>query len=435
MTTCHTQLTASVTPIDVCMIVIGDEILNGRTIDANAAWCAKFLASKGLNFKQCFIIRDDEKTMKETIEAATKIADVVITSGGVGPTLDDLTKKVLADYFSKPIEENSYVAQVVQENYQRFQREWNPQLNFYHHFPRDFSPIKNPLGLAPGLQYYDQKSKTLIISAPGVPKEFKAMLDSECLLEIERHFSDRFVALEKFVVRTSGIPEEKIFNELCPQLWNDLSQFGKVSSLPHIIGIDIVVSMTFPKYQEPLVLKKKMEIQKIIESSALAPYVWNYGQTELSRLVLDRAMSKKLTFSFAESCTGGLASSKITDLAGSSAVFTGSIISYANEVKINQLNVKAETINKFGAVSLECALEMARGVYELTSSDVGISITGIAGPQGGSTEKPVGTVFIAYCHKKGIKAFKFHLPGDRQKLKDRFSEMALYILWKELESL
>ena len=404
----------------VTLLVIGDEILYGRTTDLNGAWLSKFLFNNGLYFKNMLFVRDNEIDIVEALKNALDHSDIVITSGGIGPTLDDKTKKILAEFFNKKIIERNDVALIVDENYRRFGREWKRDLNFYHYFPEDFIAINNPKGLAPGLGFYNNQK--LVLSGPGVPREFQMMNELEFLPLIKQFFPNQFQENQQVVIRTKGIPEEKIFNELCPNLWKDLSKFGSVSSLPHTIGIDIVINFTGSHLDQQ---KTLTEIAQLIEKTPLHDYVWQYGNSPLPVSILNEAKAKKLTFSFAESCTGGLCSSKITDLSGSSEVFYGSVISYDNSVKINAINVSNSTLEKFGAVSLECAKEMAIGVKNKIGTDVGVSITGIAGPTGGSIEKPIGTVVIGVAFKNYVESFRYQFPGDRVRLKERFSDMAL----------
>lgn len=407
--------------LSVSMIVIGDEILNGRTTDLNGTWLTKYLFKHGLQFKSLRFIRDDVEEIHNALTAALNDSDIVITSGGIGPTLDDKTKNTLASYFNKKIVENADVAKIVTENYIRFGRTWTKESNHYHFFPEDFVATKNPKGLAPGITYFTPDKK-LIMAGPGVPREFTEIVDVEFLPLIKKYFHDRFEENYQTVVRTQGVPEEKIFFELCPSLWKDLEVFGKVSSLPHTIGIDIVISYHGDANSHE---KKKQQIKNLISKTPLIDHVWQWGNLSVAELVLEKAKTKKCTFAFAESCTGGLTSSKITDLPGSSAVFHGSIISYDNSVKENVLKVKSETLKNFGAVSIETAKEMARGARELLKTDYAISISGIAGPDGGTVEKPNGTVAIGFASKNKNGAELFLFPGDRIRLKERFSDKAL----------
>lgn len=410
----------------VSMIVIGDEILNGRTTDLNGSWLAKFLFKKGLQLTSIHFIRDSVDEINLTLTAALKENDIIITSGGIGPTLDDKTKNTLANFFGKKIIERSDVASIVTENYTRFGRTWTPSSNHYHHFPEDFLAIKNPRGLAPGLGFFSPEKK-LILSGPGVPREFTEMVDKEFIPLITSHFKDRFKENFQTVVRTTGVAEEKIFFELCPNLWSDLEKFGKVSSLPHTIGIDIVIGY---EGSRELHEERSKKIKELIEKTPLLPHVWQWGNQPINERVMNLAQTKKCTFSFAESCTGGLTASKITDLPGASDAFWGSVVCYDNSAKISLLEVSPETLKEFGAVSVETAKAMAIGVRKKLNTDYAVSISGIAGPDGGSKEKPVGTVCIGYASKEKNGAYLFQFPGDRIKLKDRFSDMALLKLYE-----
>lgn len=417
--------------LNVSMIVIGDEILNGRTTDLNGSWLSKYLFKKGLSFKAIRFIHDDNDEMNKALNDSIKESDIIITSGGIGPTLDDKTKNTLASFFNKKIIERQDVAEIVTQNYSQFGRSWTPGHNHYHFFPEDFIATNNPRGLAPGIAYFENKKKKLILAGPGVPREFSEMVELEFLPLIEKFFPERFQQNFQTVIRSTGVAEEKIFFELCPTLWQDLEKFGKVSSLPHTIGIDIVVSYNGSVLEHE---KKQADIQKLIAQSNLGPHVWQYGNLALHEMILAVARQKKLTFAFAESCTGGLASSKITDLPGASEVFMGAVVSYANQAKTHLLNVAPKTIEEFGAVSIETATQMASGARAQFKTDFAVSISGIAGPDGGSKEKPAGTVVIGYASNKISGARQFIMPGDRVRRKERFADMALLTLLELMQN-
>ena len=416
--------------LKVSMIVIGDEILNGRTVDLNGSWLSKYLFKMGLEFKAVRFIQDNKTEINNALTASLVESDIVITSGGIGPTLDDKTKNTLADFFKKKIIERSDVAEIVSENYNKFGRTWKPDQNHYHFFPEDFIATNNPRGLAPGIVYYEKNENKLIMAGPGVPREFTEIVDKEFFPLIKKFFAKRLKENFQTVIRTVGVAEEKIFSELCPNLWADLEKFGKVSSLPHTIGIDIVISYHGNQTNHE---NTQNEIKQLIQNSLLKEHVWQYGNKSINELVLELAILKKVTFSFAESCTGGLTSSKITDLSGSSSVFMGGVISYANEAKRDLLNVSPKTLTKAGAVSIEVAKEMAVGALSQFNTDFAVSVTGIAGPTGGSAVKPVGTVVIGYASKNKNGARSFQFPGDRIRIKDRFSDMALLTLLHLIE--
>jgi nicotinamide-nucleotide amidase len=403
----------------VQLIIIGDEILSGRTQDINTKFLGEFLLKQGHKLTKVITIGDDPETMREAFLKATGEAQLVLTSGGVGPTLDDLTKKVSAETFGKKLIESKEAEQVVVDNYLRFGREWNKK-NSYHIFPEDYEAIANPSGLAPGLLYFDPNKKFAIAHAPGVPREFRDMVKEKILPRVETVLGKNAQLIKQFCVRTHSVPEEVIFFKMCPDLWAQLEKFGKVSSLPHVVGCDIIVSYDAEKFPHAVI-----DLKNIFQATPLVPNIWHWGNESLPEIILKKVLEQKINIGFAESCTGGLTSSRITDLAGSSNIFKGSIIAYANEIKINQLGVSPKTLEKFGAVSVECALEMAIGAQKNLGVDLAISFTGIAGPDGGTVEKPVGTVCIGWCYKNISGSEKFEFKGDRLKLKERFSERGL----------
>ncbi|WP_372654988.1 nicotinamide-nucleotide amidohydrolase family protein [Halobacteriovorax sp.] len=408
--------------MNCALLIIGDELLAGRTRDLNGHWLSKYLPSVGLKLKQIKIINDHEAEIKASIVELYETVDIIITSGGLGPTKDDITKNILAKHFQKDLIFDDKSIELIKSLYAKFDKEWTPSKNAYHYYPRDFELLNNLNGYAPGL-LYTSKGKT-ILSAPGVPREFKSMVENTFVPKLKEIYSDdSFQVTDLFSIRTRGVPEEIIFGELCPTLWEDLSEIAKVSSLPNLLGIDIV--LYFNQADKDITISKA---KAIIESSALKEHVWQYGNLELEELIVKEATEKKLTIGFAESCTGGLTSSKITDISGSSQIFYGSIVSYANSVKTNLLKVNANTLENFGAVSVECAKEMALGARNALECDIAISYTGIAGPGGATPTKPVGTVGIGWATKSENSSTLLYHKGDRLGLKERFSRSGLFKL-------
>ncbi|MFP5458651.1 MAG: CinA family nicotinamide mononucleotide deamidase-related protein [Bacteriovoracia bacterium] len=404
------------------MLVIGSELLQGKISDANTPWFAQFLRSWNLTLDQALISHDTPAALAAALGQLSRDCDLIICSGGLGPTADDITKLVIGDFYGRPLTTTPGMRAVARGNYQRQGRELAPE-HPYNFAPEGFQLLDNPSGFAPGL-FYSHQGRTLL-AFPGVPKEFRDMLSA--------HFP-RLVApllpqqglLSLRTFRTRGVPEEKIFFELCPGLWEKLEAFGAVSSLPQIMGVDVGVSV---RASDQIELDEKiLAVREAIQTSPLAPYVWHEGAESLEELIVARAQSKQMTVSFAESCTGGLCSHRLTNISGSSQVFWGSVVSYDNSVKQNILDVREESLKRFGAVSEEVAKEMALGVRTKLGTDVGISLTGIAGPGGGSELKPVGTVWIGIATKETLVAKKFNFRGDRETLKLRFSQMALYEL-------
>lgn len=409
------------------LIIIGNELLNGKIQDKNAHWLAKFCHKNGHNLERVTIVPDEEKSFLTVIKEAYQKVDVVVTTGGMGPTEDDLTKKMLASFFNKKIVFNENASLITQSHYQRNKREYDPKKVSYAYIPEDFTPIYNPKGFAPGLCY--QNEKKLLFAAPGVPEEFKQMVKEEFSKVIQKTFPSQNNFTKHIIIKTHKLSESKIFTEIAPSLWESLSPFGQISSLPHSYGVDIGVHIQ--DVSKELLGKKEKLVLKEIDKSPIKDFIWHIGEESLEELIIQKAKEKKLTFGFAESCTGGLLADRITNVSGSSSVFWGSVTSYANEVKINTLKVKKETLQNFGAVSVEVAKEMAKGAKEVLNVDIVMATSGIAGPLGGSKEKPVGTVAIAFCDKEN-QGELLHFNGDREQLKYRFSQYALLKLLERI---
>lgn len=412
------------------LLLIGDELLDGKTSDANTKALGSYLSENGHKLKHVLVASDDEQAIAQSLQVLYESlgCQIVITSGGLGPTPDDKTKAALAKFFNQKIIDRADVAQLVTEQYLAFGREWNPKLNSYHLFPADFKALRNPVGLAPGLFYLHHQGARALACAPGVPREFKEMLVQSIIPEITEHFELENIRSQRLCVCTMGVPEEKLFFELAPTIWNDLSLYGEVASYPRPMGVDIVVRQRHDSpsnwYQKSLAL---------IQASPIHEHIWQVGEEELPAFVMKLLAQKNLTIAFAESCTGGLAASLMTDQAGSSQVFKGSYVTYSNDLKIKALNVRAETLQKFGAVSVEVAREMSAGAREQSGADLAVAFTGIAGPGGATPSKPVGTVALSISSKFGTHAEMFHFRGGREMLKLRFALRGYHLARVECE--
>ncbi|MGB0452536.1 MAG: nicotinamide-nucleotide amidohydrolase family protein [Bacteriovoracaceae bacterium] len=412
----------------VALICIGDELLNGHTHDKNAFWLGKFLPELGLKLSQVLVIPDSVDGIAQTIEKALKQFDVVITSGGIGPTQDDLTRLAFSKAFDASIEKNQRVTQIVKDQYERRGINWdeykktlklkNPYQD-YECLPEGFTPLSNDVGLAP--PFYKIIKTKFVLGLPGVPREFQSIIEKNLknLFMQAGHSLDQNQS--RIVIRTRETPEEKIFFKIAPKLWDRLSKFGKVASLPHIMGVDIVLS----GLQGPTDEVHK-RIEDIIHDENLNSIVWQIGEVPLPNFVIAKAKEKNLTLSTAESCTGGLIANLITDVPGASEVYLGTVVSYANEAKMKLLNVSKQNLDQFGAVSTQVAEEMALGASLKLGSNLSVSTTGIAGPAGGSPHKPVGTVAIAGVRNGNVSSSLYHYKGTRDQLKYRFCKKALF---------
>lgn len=404
------------------LLIIGTELLQGKITDANTAWLGQYLRSWHVTPSMALTTADSPAAIQRALEALYSSCDVVIASGGLGPTSDDITKECLGKFFGKALSPSAQARSVAEANYARMGRELAAD-HGYGYAPDGFSALNNPSGFAPGLWFQD--GTRALLAAPGVPKEFRDMLAEHFPKLVVPLLGERPpMALVNF--RTRGIPEEKIFRELCPNLWEQLSVYGSVSSLPHVLGVDVGVTLTGD------VAQKKKALQELINRSALAPYVWHEGFEGLEELIVREASERAVTFGFAESCSGGLCSHRMTSQPGASRVFWGSVVSYDNSVKQKLLGVSPETLALHGAVSEACALEMARGARQALGVDLAVALTGIAGPGGGSDAKPVGTLWLAVAGSEGASAQRLNYKGDRETLKLRFSQIALFTLLDEI---
>jgi nicotinamide-nucleotide amidase len=404
--------------MEIRLIVIGDELLSGRIVDKNGPYLGAFLNTEGLNLSEIKVVGDNETDLLLAFKGHED--KITLVCGGLGPTQDDITKKVMGSFFNLEIKESDQALEIAKKNYSRKNLSLEPKANFYHHIPDSITPLNNPTGLAPGLALTNKDFA--FICLPGVPIEFRYMFEEEVFPLLKNNFKLGSKSRGRINIRTFGIPEEMIFHK-GPGLWKKLSKYGKVASLPHALGVDIEVSRidpdTHPNYEE--------EIKKII--GPLKDYVWDYGDESLEEVVLSLAKEKNITIGLAESCTGGLIANRLTNIPGSSSNFLGGIVSYTNDLKVDLLGVKKETLKTHGAVSSQTAEEMAQGAAEKLKADLTVGVTGIAGPDGGSAEKPVGTVGIGYYLKGKTGAELINLRGNRKNLKYLFSQKGLFTLY------
>ncbi len=410
-------------------LIIASEVLDGKISDTNTKLMAEFLRTYHLEIKRSMIARDDKTSIQEALKSLFSDCDLIFTSGGLGPTKDDITKDTIASFFGRAIKFSDVACKIAEENYKRFDRPFPGKDHGYCFLPEGFTALSNSSGFAPGL--YSQHNKKFLFSFPGVPRELQSMLQDHLLSFIEKH-REKDSVLGHVIVRTKKVPEEKIFKEVDPTLWEKLEKFGEVSSLPNLMGVDIGVKMKTKTHDEMAI--KVAGVMKIIEESPIKKSVWHCGPESLEEKIVTLANQKKIRFGFAESATGGLCSHRITNISGSSQCFLGSIICYDEKIKQHILGVSGKTLEKFTAVSLETAEEMAEGLKKNFSLDIAISLTGYAGPGGGNDKYPVGSVCIGKSLQHGgTSAEHFNFKGDREILKQRFSQAALHTLLEEIE--
>jgi nicotinamide-nucleotide amidase len=411
-------------------LIIASEVLNGKITDVNNQALARFLRPYSIEIEKTVIVKDSVPAIHKALKDLLEECDLVVTSGGLGPTRDDLTKDALGTFFGKKTFFSEEAFQIAQKNYEKFGRPFPGREHGYCFLPEGFKALNNQTGFAPGL-FFEEKGK-YIFSGPGVPREFRGIL--------EEHLEQLVLSQSKpgeffrFVnIRTKRVPEEKIFGEVDPTLWDKLEAYGDVSSLPNYLGVDVGVKIT-GKSSFDLDQKEK-EILAIIDQSPVKGSVWHIGLESIEEIILMKAKDLNVKFGFAESATGGLCAHRMTSVSGSSQSFMGSVVSYSNDVKKNVLAVDPSTIEKHSEVSPEAASEMAEGARKILNVDIAVSVTGIAGPGGGSMEKPVGYVCVGVSSKLGTDSVEARLFGDREQLKFRFSQLVLMTLIETMEKI
>jgi len=387
------------------IITIGDEILYGQILDTNTQWISLELDKLGIKTVRKSSVGDQKDEIVQILTEAQLRADVVFITGGLGPTKDDLTKKILADFFACSLEYHPEALQDVTEFFAKRGRELSDINRDQALLPTKCTFIPNKQGTAPAMWF--NENETIWVSMPGVPFEMKAIMETEVLPRLVKHF--KLPVIVHQVVKTVGIGESYLSDLI--QDWElQLPAHIKLAYLPSL-GIVKLRLTGFGDSAERLHAQISNEYKKVMP--LIKSYVFGYEKDELADIVGKLLESQNATLALAESCTGGYLAHQFTQHAGSSAYFLGGVLAYANDIKIKQLGVSADILHQDGAVSDTCAIAMAAGARELTGSTFALATTGIAGPDGGTEDKPVGTIWIALAHPAGVIARKLTMGGTR----------------------
>jgi len=387
------------------IINIGDELLIGQVVNTNASWMAAELTKSGMQVVFISSIADDEDAIHSELDAASKRADIILLSGGLGPTKDDITKKTLADYFESDFVFHEPTYEQVKKIFaaRKFKvSEINRQQAM---IPEKCIPLLNVNGTAPGMWF--EKEGKIFVSMPGVPFEMKSMMTGEVIPRLVKHFKLR--AIVQKTVMTTGLPESFLAEKI--KDWEEnLPAHLHLAYLPQPGIVRLRLSA---KGEDQKALTNEIEHQ-VKKLHALIPdSIFGYDEVSLEQVVGELLVKSGKSVSTAESCTGGYVAHLLTSIPGSSRYFKGSVVSYANEVKTQWLSVDEETLNEKGAVSREVVETMAATVREKMHTDYSVAISGIAGPDGGTPEKPVGTVWIALADESGVYARRYHFGEHR----------------------
>ena len=393
------------------LVTIGAELLNGARTNTNAAWIGQNVISVGGAIDWHMTVNDEKNTIESALDEVPTSIDVVLCTGGLGPTHDDITSSVLYDYFgAKPEFDEQYWQLLTKKFAARDQV--IPDINRNQAMKPDIGEvIPNPIGSARGL-HLSNKSYHLF-AMPGVPAEMKSMMTDTILPWIESRSKSK---IHVTVMRTTGIMESVLYEKV-QGILDDYPQIN-VAFLPRFTGVDIRLTTSDKNTLNRLVDQISPVIQK---------YHFGGEGVELEDVVGKLLIKNRKTIATAESCTGGLIGDRLTNISGSSLYYKGGIVAYSNSVKVKAIGVKRETLDSAGSVSEETALEMARGIRNKLNADIGLSTTGIAGPKGGTKEKPVGLVYVAITYDRGEKVYRFTFTPDRKTNKLMTSQAALNI--------
>jgi nicotinamide-nucleotide amidase len=402
------------------IITIGDELLIGQTIDTNSAWIGAELSKTGFDISRKTSIHDNHDDIIDILKSVTGKADVVLITGGLGPTSDDITKQALCEFFDSRLVVSNEVLAMVEEMMKRRGFPMNENNRRQAEVPDACTVLKNAAGTAPGMWF--EKEDTIFISMPGVPVEMKYIMNQHVLPELKRRFTFQVIIHRN--IMTYGTPEAKLA-EILTEFEASLPSQIKLAYLPSFGIIKLRLTGTG---SDPVLIQNIIE-EQVKKLYGIIPNLI-YGENEelFENVIGNLLRERKQTISTAESCTGGKIAQMLTSVPGSSAYFRGSVVAYDNEIKKRVLGVPDILLQKHGAVSKEVVEEMAAGVRKLMKTDFSVATSGIAGPDGGSDSKPVGTIWISVAFEKGTATEKHVFGGDRNTNINRFAVAALNLL-------
>lgn len=404
------------------IITIGDELLIGQVVDTNSAWMAQQLNKAGISVRARVAVGDDAEEIINALNTEGKNSEIILITGGLGPTSDDITKELLCDYFGGKMVVNEGALANVKYLFEKIYKKPASQVNLLQaEVPDVCEVIQNKRGSAPGMVF--QKDDTIYISMPGVPYEMQGIMD-EVIPMLTKRF--QLPAIIHRTILTAGIGESALA-EMITDFETNLPEEIKLAYLPNygMVRLRLTTSGFDKEATEKMIDGQFFRLKELVKKYMVT------DEDETMQEVLGKLLlQNKKTISTAESCTGGTIASLITSVAGSSRYYEGSIVSYSYQVKESLLNVKAETLEKYGAVSEETVKEMLQGVLDKLNTDYGIAVSGIMGPDGGTDDKPVGTVWIAVGNKERCVAQRLQQRFQRQKNIDVTSVMALNMMRK-----
>ncbi|HEU5304273.1 MAG TPA: competence/damage-inducible protein A [Gemmatimonadales bacterium] len=404
-------------------MTIGTELLLGLTLDTNGAEIARSLAARGVRVTRRTSVADRADEIRGAVAEALKRTGAVLTTGGLGPTRDDISKKAVADLFGAPLEFDESVWASLLERFARLERKPAESNRSQAEVPRGATVLRNRWGTAPGL--WLEGPLGLAIMLPGVPLEMRRLLEHEVLPRLMTRAGE--VVIRSLLVRTSGVPESTLAERI-GSLETEIAPLT-LAYLPGLEGVDLRLSAWG---LEPEEADRRLRAAADLLRVRAGDAVYGEGDCDLAALVLQEARRQGTRLAVAESCTGGLVGARLTEIPGSSDVFLGGVIAYDNALKVQLLGVPEALLAEHGAVSEPVARAMAEGTARRFGVEGAVSVTGVAGPSGGSAEKPVGTVWVGCSLKGKVETRRSLFPGTRHEIRARAAQAALFALYRRL---
>jgi nicotinamide-nucleotide amidase len=406
------------------LVTIGTELLLGFTVDTNAAFAGQALAAAGARIVRRTTVADDPDAVRDAISEALARTGLVLTTGGLGPTRDDLSKTVVADLFDLPLEFHPELWTALTERFARMGRKISERNRCQAEVPRGATALPNRWGTAPGLWITGARGEVIML--PGVPSEMRGLLTQEVVPRLAARTSG--VVVRSRVIRTTGVPESSLADRVSAV--EDTLAPLSLAYLPSLEGVDLRLTAW---NMEPGAADSALQAAADRLRGVLGNNAYGAGQDDLAAVLIDACRARSATIAVAESCTGGMLGARITAIPGSSDVFVGGAIVYADRLK-RHLGVSERILETHGAVSEEAVKAMAEACRVRFGADRTVAVSGIAGPSGGSEAKPVGTVWFGFAAADGVGAERYVFPGTRQEIRARAAQFALFGLWCRAKS-
>jgi nicotinamide-nucleotide amidase len=405
------------------IIATGSELLFGNMLETNSLFLSEELMLIGIDPAFKTVVGDNERDMEESLRRALDRVDVIIITGGIGPTEDDMTRKVVSKVMKKRLALNEDALKTIRERFATRGREYINANDRQALIPVGARLIQNSLGTAPG--FFIDKEGPFIAVLPGVPREMKAMFNEELRPVLAERFGGR-IYIRRRILRTCGMFESAINQTLENILKREQPVIG-LSAKETGVDIRIIARSTSDEQSQSMIVKTEAEIRELLGDT-----IYGVDEREIEEIVGVLLKQRRLKLSIAESCTAGLICKRITSIAGSSEYFERGAVVYSDLAKIEMLDISRRLLERHGAVSAEIAAAMAQGIRTKSHTDLGLSVTGIAGPDGGTEKKPVGLVYTALASSEGVKTNEHRFLGGREQIRVRASQMALDMVRRHL---